>query len=87
VAEKKEKKKSGINIHLTQNQNININLLVSALEEELKVSQIKELKEIMNSQETNPHKKNKIIEKLKNFGENVASNILANILINPNIWG
>ena len=30
--------------------------------------------------------KPKVIDKLKSFGENVASNILANIITNPAIW-
>ena len=79
---------SGVNIHLTQNQNqtVNINLLVSALENELTVSQFREVNEIINSNETTPQKKNKIIDKLKSFGSDVASNIVANILTNPNIW-
>ena len=30
--------------------------------------------------------KPKLIDKIKSFGENVASNILANIITNPTIW-
>jgi hypothetical protein len=85
---KKVTSNSGINIHLTQNQNqtINIQLLVSALENELTVSQFREINEIMNSPESSADKKKTIIDKLKSFGSDVASNILANILTNPNIW-
>lgn len=82
----KEKTGSGINIQLTQNQSVNINLLVSALENGLTVSQFREIKEIMDATDETPIKNNKVLEKLKSFGSDVASNILANILTNPNIW-
>ena len=78
---------SGINITLTQNQTVSVNLLVSALEDELTVTQLKEVKEIMKSDEPKETKKEKIISKIKSFGGDIASNILANILTNPNIWG
>ena len=77
---------SGINISLTQNQTVNIHLLISALEDELTGTQLREVKEIMKSKENVDVKKSKILEKIKSFGGDVASNILANILTNPNIW-
>lgn len=87
--EQKEAKNSGININLTQSQNqtVNINLLISALEDELTVSQLREVNDIMKSDEPKNQKQKNIIDKLKGFGSDVASNILANILTNPNIWG
>ncbi|MCT4287076.1 hypothetical protein HZP25_10155 [Elizabethkingia anophelis] len=87
--EKKQKEQSGININLTQSQNqsVNINLLVSALEDELTVSQFREVSDLMETDEPKSEKKRKIIDKIKSFGSDVASNILANILTNPNIWG
>ncbi len=87
--EKKNNENSGININLTQNQNqtVNINLLISALEDELTVSQLREVNALMKAEEPKSEKKRKIIEKIKSFGSDVASNILANILTNPNIWG
>jgi hypothetical protein len=87
--DKKESDKSGININLTQNQNqtVNITLLISALEDELTVSQLREVNELMKTEEPKSEKKRKIIDKIKSFGGDVASNILANILTNPNIWG
>lgn len=84
--EKVEMSNSGININLTQNQTVNINFLVSALEDELTVSQMKEVNLIMNSDDNSSLKKTKIIDKLKSFGSDIASNILANILTNPSIW-
>lgn len=87
--EPKKNENSSININLTQNQNqtVNITLLISALEDELTVSQFKEINELMKTEEPKSEKKKKIIEKIKSFGSDVASNILANILTNPNIWG
>lgn len=87
--EKNKTEKSRININLTQNQNqtVNINLLISALEDELTVSQLREVNELMKTDEPKYVKKTKIIDKIKSFGSDVASNILANILTNPNIWG
>jgi hypothetical protein len=86
--EQKKNENSGININLTQNQNqsVNITLLISALEDELTVSQLREVDELMKNNEPKSEKKKKIIEKIKSFGSDVASNILANILTNPNIW-
>ncbi|MCZ8023029.1 MAG: hypothetical protein O9302_01320 [Cyclobacteriaceae bacterium] len=83
----KQTKENGINITLTQNQTVNVNFLTSALEDELTVSQLKEVKDIMQANEPKEKKKEKIIDKLRSFGGDVASNILANILTNPNIWG
>lgn len=60
---------------------------MSALEDELTVSQLKDVKEIMKTNEPKEEKKKKVIDKIKSFGGDVASNILANILTNPNIWG
>lgn len=87
--EQKKNENSGININLTQNQHqtVNITLLISALEDELTVSQLREVNELMKIEEPKSEKKKKIIEKIKSFGSDVASNILANILTNPNIWG
>ncbi len=86
---KKEKENSGININLAQSQNqtVNINFLISALEDELTVSQLREVIELMKTDKPKSEKKRKIIDKIKSFGSDVASNILANILTNPNIWG
>lgn len=87
--EQKKKENSGININLTQNQNqtVNVSLLISTLQDELTGSQLREVTELMKIEEPQSEKKKKIIEKIKSFGSDVASNIIANILTNPNIWG
>lgn len=87
--DKKEKQGSGIHINLTQHnsQTVSINLLISALEDELTVSQLREINELMKIEESKSEKMGRIFDKLKSFGSDVASNILANILSNPSIWG
>lgn len=57
----KKNPSSGINISLTQNQTVNIHLLISALEDELTGTQLKEVKEIMKSKEAVEVKKSKIV--------------------------
>lgn len=86
--EKKEITNSDININLTQNQNqiVNVSLFISALEDELTMPQLEELKEIMKTDRPKSEKKKKIIDKIKSFGSDVASNILGNILTSPSIW-
>ena len=86
LPDKKETNNSEINIQLTQNQSLTMNVLNSALENELNQEQIQELIELLKSKDTKSQKKNKITERLMSFGSDVTSNILANILTNPNIW-
>ena len=84
--DKEENKGVHINITQTQQQKtqISLNLLIESIQEELKGSQLKELQTIIEEKETEPiEKKNKIVETLKKFGGDVASNIVANILTNP----
>lgn len=86
---RKSNNDTGINISLTQSQNqtININVLISALEEELTNSQLKEIKDLMNEDIPKSKKRTKIIDKIKSFGSDIASSIIANLLTNPSIWG
>lgn len=87
-----KEEKNGFHINITQSQNqktrISLNLLIESIQEELKGSQLKELQTIIDDTETETgEKKNKIIESLKKFGGDVATNIVANILTNPNLFG
>ena len=86
---------ANINIHSnisntnTQNQSQSqeIKILLNCLEDELSVKQLKELKQVVDEEKGDLEKaKPKVIDKIKSFGENVASNILANIITNPAIW-
>lgn len=71
----------------TQNQVLNIDLFTKAIEDVLTVSQIKEMKKVVEEEGGDITKaKPKLVEKLKSFGENLASNIVANLMTNPSIW-
>jgi len=72
----------------TQSTNISINLsiILDAVKGELRASEIEELKEIIESPEEPKEKKKNFMDKIKSFGSDVASNILANILTNPQVY-
>ena len=70
-----------------QQQSLAVELFLEAIKDELTGRQIKELKAVVAEagnvlQKARPG----IIEKLKSFGADVASNIVANLLTNPAIW-
>lgn len=81
---------NGININLHQTQathiSINIEFVIDAIKDELKGTQVKELKEILASDAEPETKKKSFVEKIKSFGSDVASNILANIVTNPSVY-
>ena len=81
-----DEKSNGININLTQNQTVNLNLILSSIENELTVKQFKEIKAILKSVDDDEEKKGKLIDKIKEFGTDVVSKVLANILTNPLIF-
>lgn len=56
--------------------------LLNCLLDELKGSEVKELKSILSSNESPEEKKRKIKEILQNLGENGAYNVLTNMLTN-----
>lgn len=91
--DKNHKPETVVNVHQnqhvvqTQSQEIAINIFLESIKDELTGKQFKELKTIV-SEEPEPEKaKNKVMEKLKSFGENVLTNIVANVITNPTIWG
>lgn len=62
-------------------------MFVDALHEELSRKQIREVKEIAeNTNLTHEEKKSSILNKIKDFGIDTLSNIVANVLTNPAIW-
>lgn len=70
-----------------QNQSLVLEIFVEAIKDELTGRQQKEIKAILEEHEAEPEEaKNKIIEKLKSFGSDVVSNVLANIITNPVVW-
>jgi len=69
-----------------QSQHQGIEILIKCLEDNLSFSQLKDLKQIVKEEGDLEKAKPKLIDKIKSFGENVVSNILANIITNPTIW-
>lgn len=88
LPEKNDEKNEGININLTQHQNqtVNLNIILSSIENELTVKQFKEIKAILKSVDDDGEKKGNLINKLREFGTDIVSKILANILTNPQIF-
>lgn len=88
---KKEKTPAVINNHMSQTQNqsqtqeIAITIFLESIKDELTGRQIKEIKEIVEQEEDVNQAKPKIIEKLKSYGGDILSNIIANIITNPTI--
>ena len=97
IAEKKGRGREAINVTTTINntntqsqnqaQTIAIELFLEAIQDDLTGRQIKELKEVVTASNGDLQKaRSGIIEKLKSFGANIASNIVANLITNPAIW-
>ena len=83
---------NSFHINLTQNQNqetkISLQFFIEIIRDELTGSQQREIQQIIDKPEIDtPTKKKQIIDKLKNFGGDIASNIVANILTNPGLYG
>ena len=73
----------------TQNntQEVVFNIFVEAFQDELTGKEMKELKEILSEFVKEPEKtKPRLLDKLKNFGGDVLSNIVANIITNPIVY-
>lgn len=85
---KSESETDGINININNSlhQQISISIVLEVLKNELTGSQYKEIYEIIKSNDEPVSTKLKVIEKLKSFGENTLSNIIAGLITNPAIW-
>lgn len=81
----------GINLTVLQSQEnkqtIKLDIIANELRKELTGSQLDEIQKILDSQVESSEKKNKTIAKLKEFGVNTLSNVVAGILTNPSILG
>ena len=97
VSEKKGKGKDSINVVTTinntnsqsqsQEQSLAVQLFIEAIKDDLTGRQIKELKAVVVEADNDLQKARPgILAKLAEFGKDVASNIVANILTNPMIW-
>jgi len=90
----KPSNEKGLNVNVSQsnqqyqttNVSINLEFILDILKGELRTSEIEELKEILESSEEPKEKKKRFVEKIKSFGSDVASNILANLLTNPQVY-
>lgn len=72
----------------SQEQSLAVQLFIEAIKDDLTGRQIKELKAVVEDADNDLQKARPgIIVKLKEFGADIASNIVANILTNPTIWG
>lgn len=98
ITENMDKEKDAINVVTTinnsnsqsqsQEQSMAVELFIEAIKDDLTGRQIKELKSVVAEANNDLQKAcPSIIAKLKEFGTDVASNIVANILTNPMIWG
>lgn len=85
-----KKDDGGINIAINQTQSvkqeISLNIIFKVLQDEITGKQLKEIQLILESDDEMNKKKGKLVEKLKSFGSDVATNIIAAILTNPSIY-
>lgn len=73
--------------NVTQNQTLTTNTIKQVLQEELTGKQFNEVMQIIEAEPDPVVAAPKLLDKLKSFGSDVASNVLANILTNPNLYG
>ena len=82
--------KEGLNLTVSQNQQntqtVNLNIIIEELRKELNGNQLEEIQNILDSEDSSEDKKKSIVSKLKDFGINTLSNIVAGIITNPAIY-
>ncbi|MBU2914260.1 hypothetical protein [Reichenbachiella agariperforans] len=87
----KTPKSNGINISVNQSNNqdvkIDVKIVLSAIQDELTGKQLNELQQIVEGEGDSDKKRSRIFDKIKSFGLDVTSNILANLLTNPQLFG
>lgn len=72
----------------SQEQSLAVELFIEAIKDDLTGRQIKELKSVVAEADNDLQKARPgVLAKLNEFGTDVASNIVANLLTNPMIWG
>ena len=70
----------------SQQQDVVLSILLEAAKDELTGKQRKELLAIVEESKDPQKARKSIMTKLKEFGEDVATNIVANILTSPQVW-
>lgn len=63
-----------------------IEIFIDSIKNEITGKQLKELQEIIRGEPNVEKSKHRILEKLKEFGIDVCTNIVSNIITNPLIW-
>lgn len=92
LIEKNTKEALSVNVHQHNEQNqsthlsINFDYIVEVIKGELRNSEIEELKAILEADIEPKERRKSFIDKIKSFGSDVASNILANLLTNPKVY-
>ena len=73
-----------VNVHVnqaqSQQQSQSLDLFMEVIEDELTGKQYKEIKEIVETEHDPTQAKVKLVDKIKSFGIDVASNIISNII-------
>lgn len=72
--------------HQVQNQKMIDEILLDSIKDELNGKQRKELLAIANEFKDPDEAYVKVVGKLKEFGIDISTNIIANILTNPTVW-
>lgn len=72
--------------HQNQKQDVIVKILLEAVKDELTGKQWKELLAVAKETTDPVESRKSILDKIKSFGEGVASNIVANIVTNPEVW-
>lgn len=70
----------------TQSQSVAIDIFLESIKDEIPGKYFKELKAIAKEEPDAAKARSRILDKVKGFGEDVLSNIVANIITNPTIW-
>jgi hypothetical protein len=77
---------TNVNQSQKQSQSIDINIILHSLKSHLTGQQYSEVFEIAQNEPDPSKAKATILEKLKSFGGDVCSNIVANLLTSPEVW-
>lgn len=70
----------------TQSQSVAIDIFLESIKDEIPGKYFKELKAIAKEEPDAAKARSRILDIVKGFGEDVLSNIVVNIITNPNIW-
>lgn len=91
IQNNKSKSQANIVIHNTNNQSQqqtqSVQIFLEVIKDVLTGKQQKELEALAKEELPEAEKRTKIINKLKSFGSDILSNIIANVITNPAIWG